>query len=219
MVRVLQIAGICVLLAAGGILGRAVSLWRQDDPQLNKIRSRASAVDVFRESGKRAAEGLAERPPLMVQAEAFALLLSPPKSPEKPPAVNLPASSRPAMPPLRPVTPSVSFRLRATSCYPNQPAKSMALIAEAGSAEGSERWVKEGSQLGHFVIQEIRRGSITYRDGDQVREMAVERGSSLPSIVRDIRPGSRQVSAAVGGGGAFLSAAVDTNGIEVGGHN
>ncbi len=95
----------------------------------------------------------------------------------------------------------------------------MALIAEAGSAEGSERWVKEGSQLGHFVIEEIRRGSIIYRDGDQVREMAVERGLSLPRLVRDIRPGTRQVSAATGHGTDLLSASIDVNTIEARGHN
>lgn len=72
----------------------------------------------------------------------------------------------------------------------------MALISETGSAEGNERWVKEGTQLGHFVIQEIRRGAIVYRDGDNLREMAVEHSASPPGIVRDIRPGSRRVSAA-----------------------
>ena len=41
----------------------------------------------------------------------------------------------------------------------------MALIAELGAADGSERWVKEGVRLGHFVIHEIRRGAIVYRDG------------------------------------------------------
>ncbi len=116
MVRVLQIMSVCVLLSAGGILVLAVSLWRRDDPQLHEIRSRPSAVDVFKESGKRAGEGLAERPPLMVQAEAFALLLTPPKSPAKPPAPALTLSSKPAMP--RPMAPTASFKLRATSRWP-----------------------------------------------------------------------------------------------------
>ncbi len=88
----------------------------------------------------------------------------------------------------------------------------MALVAEVG---GSERWVKEGAQVGHFVIGEIRRGSISYRDGDQVRQMSVEPASSPPSLVRDIRPGVRQVSAAVG---ASPLAAVDGNSVEVSGN-
>jgi hypothetical protein len=50
----------------------------------------------------------------------------------------------------------------------------MALISEVGSLEGNGRWVKEGTQVGHFVIHEIRKGMIVYRDGEQLREMAVE---------------------------------------------
>jgi len=72
----------------------------------------------------------------------------------------------------------------------------MALISEIGSPVGSERWVKEGARLGHFVVHQIRRGMIVYRDGDKLREMAVETGASLPGIVQDIRPGGRKVSAA-----------------------
>jgi len=81
----------------------------------------------------------------------------------------------------------------------------MALISEVGSLDGSERWVKEGSQVGHFVIHEIRQGAIVYRDGDQLREMVVDIAAGSRSLVRDIRPGSRTASAAVEGLGLTLS--------------
>jgi hypothetical protein len=216
MVRVLQILGVGAVFAAGGILTLSVSHWRQDDPQLEEIRNRPSAVEMFKAGGSRVDDPSKERPPLVVQAEAFALLLNPPKSPETPPALTLAGSPKPALPPIRPLAPSANFKLRATSYYPNQPDKSMALIAEAGAAEGTERWVKEGAQLGHFVVQEIRRGSITYRDGSNVREMTVEPVTNLPNLVRGVRPGARQVSAA---GRAAPWAAVDTNGIELGSRN
>jgi len=219
MVRFLHILGLGALFSAGGILALSVSLWRQDDPQREEIRHRPSVIEVFQRGDSRAGTRLEERPPLIVQAEAFAQYLDPPKGPEKLPALALTRSSKPAGPPIRPMISSVSFKLRATSYYPHQPDRSMALVSEAGSAEGSERWVREGSRLGHFVVREIRRGSITYRDGDNLREMLVEPGTSLPSIVRDIRPGTRQVSAAVGGGHVRPSAAVDTNSIEIGGHH
>lgn len=73
---------------------------------------------------------------------------------------------------------------------------------------------EEGAQLGHFVIHEIRRGAIVYRDGENLREMAVERGVSPPSLVRDLRPGSLKVSAAMDGGGPILSAPSGPNGLE-----
>jgi hypothetical protein len=91
----------------------------------------------------------------------------------------------------------------------------MALISEIGSAEGEERWVKEGAQLGHFVIHEIRKGMIVYRDGEQLREMAVEHGASVPSIVRDARPGSRKVSTAVDDAGIVAPAPAGPNSIRI----
>jgi hypothetical protein len=95
----------------------------------------------------------------------------------------------------------------------------MALIAELGSSPGSERWVKEGARVGHFVIHEIRRSAIIYRDGDNLREMAVERGPSLPSIVLDLRPGSPRVSAAIGCTDSVTSVLVGPNAIEIAGGN
>jgi len=197
MVRILQILSVGAILAAGGILALAVSLWRQEDPRREEICRRPSAVERFQESGGRGAGREVERSPLIAQAEILALYLDPPKTPAKPVAPVRTAGPRPALPPVRPAAPSVDFRLRGTSYYPNQPRKSMALVAEVGAAEGNERWVREGERLGHFVIQEIRCGSITYRDGANLREMSVEHRSSPPSLVRDLRPGSRQVSAAV----------------------
>jgi hypothetical protein len=40
-----------------------------------------------------------------------------------------------------------------------------------------------GSQVGHFVIHEIRHGAIVYRDGDNLQEMAIE-----PSLVQAPAP-------------------------------
>ena len=95
----------------------------------------------------------------------------------------------------------------------------MALISEAGSPEGEERWVKEGAQLGHFVIHEIRKGMIVHRDGDQLREMAVEHGASPPGIVRDTRPGSRRVSSAPDDAAAALAGSVGLDSVESVGAN
>ncbi len=49
----------------------------------------------------------------------------------------------------------------------------MALILETGSKEAA-RWVKRGTQVGHFIIQEIRPGSVLYREGEHVQEMTIE---------------------------------------------
>jgi hypothetical protein len=200
MIRLLQILALCVLLAAGGIFALAVSAWRHDGPAPDGILGRPGAIESFKASGRRAGDGSEERPALLVQAEAFAQLLNPEKEgkPQRTPRVAEENRTQRAGGPLHALagTLQTTFTLRATSYYPSRPEKSRALIAEIGAGAGTEHWVKQGTALGHFVVQEIRRGSLTYRDGEQVREMTVERVPSRPSLVQGIRPGVRQVGCA-----------------------
>ena len=219
MVRLLYILGTCAILAASGVLGLWLSERGRPDPQLGEILSRPGAVQVFRtrvgESGVRPAE----TSPLVAQAKILARCLNPAKDTEKPSIPALTAGTAPAVPAVRPATPSVRFRLCGTSYYPNEPGRSMALILEVGLLEGNERWVKEGTQVGHFVIHEIRKGMIVYRDGEQLREMAVEHGASVPSLVRDARSGSRQVSSAADGPAAGVSSSAGPNDVGLVGGN
>jgi hypothetical protein len=216
MIRLLQILGVSAILAAGGVLTLSVSQLRQRDSPSDGIPNHPGAIGKSRIDA-RGDQGLDKTtPPLLAAAEAFSQYLNPPKAVEKPSAPMRIASPVPSV---RPPAPSVQFKLRGTIYYPNQPGRSMALVAELGSDPGSGRWVKEGAQVGHFVIHEIRRGVIVYRDGDNLREMAVEHDASLPSIVRDLRPGSVRVSAAVGGTGNVTPVLAGPNGIEIGGGN
>jgi len=63
------------------------------------------------------------------------------------------------------------FTLVGTSYYRSRPEKSMALVSEPGKGI---HWIKKGSNLGHFIVDEVKRGMIVYRDGEQLREMAVD---------------------------------------------
>ena len=47
----------------------------------------------------------------------------------------------------------------------------MALVSEPGSGE---RWVKQGTHLGQFVVEKVERGTMVYRDGDRLLEMALD---------------------------------------------
>ena len=61
-----------------------------------------------------------------------------------------------------------------------------ALISEAGALVPECRWVREGTRIGDFVLQEIHRNKITCRtdNGDQIHELAVNHGSSNPIVAR-----------------------------------
>ena len=166
MIRLLQILALCVLFAAGGVFALSVSAWRHDDPALDEIRSRPGAIESFKANGRRAVDGPEERPALLVQAETFARFLKPEKEykPQRAPRVAEENRTGRAggQPPVRPAAPSVTFTLRATSYYPSRPEKSRALIAEIGTGAGTEHWVKQGTALGHFVVQEIRNRPAEY---------------------------------------------------------
>jgi hypothetical protein len=194
MVRWLYILSVCEMLAACGLCGLLLNERGQGNDRLEEIVNRSDAIQRFRAENGESGIHPAEDSPLVVQAKALA-------------------------PAIRPAAPSAKFTLHGTSYYPNQPRRSMALICEAGSVEGSERWVKEGAQVGHFVIQEIRHNAIVCRDGEQLREIAVEQTGRLPGIVRDVRPGARQVGAAVAGVDAVRPTPAGPNGIETSGGN
>jgi len=55
----------------------------------------------------------------------------------------------------------------------------MALVCEPGAGF---RWVKQGTRIEHLVIDQIRVGSVVYRDGDRLGEMAVETGKAAGGL-------------------------------------
>ncbi len=172
MIRLLHVLSVLVILLAGGMLTLCVTQWAQDGPQHNPLLERSGAVEAFTQRTHETPSEEKERlSPLIAAASAFAGHLNPPAPPKIPPAVQ--EVPRPVAPVVRPPTASVKFKLCGTSCCDDRPEQSMALIWEPGSKEAA-RWVKKGTQVGHFIIQEIRPGSVVYRVGEQVQEMAIE---------------------------------------------
>jgi len=58
----------------------------------------------------------------------------------------------------------------------------MALVWEPGSGH---QWVKQGTKLGHFVVEQVKSTSIVYRDGQGTHEMAFVRGQTTTSVARE----------------------------------
>jgi hypothetical protein len=216
MIRLLHIASVAALVAAGSLLGSCIQQWLAGKQPHETLWDSPGAVQMFRENrgGLKSDDG-DKTPPLVKQAEALAAYLAPAQLAKK---VETPVTGQATTmptPPIRPVAASAKFKLVGTSYYPNQPKRSMALISEPDLGAGGERWVKEGTQVEHFVIHEIRHGLIVYRDGDNLREMAVEPGMSAPSLVQDTRLGVRKVSAAVDGIGTLAPVGNGPNSIEI----
>ncbi len=83
------------------------------------------------------------------------------------------------------------FKVQAVSFYPGQPERSMALILESGNPDGAGRWVKKNSRIGSWVVQEVRRGMVKVHNGQEVREVALERSPIQRTLVKEVRPGTR----------------------------
>jgi len=215
MARLLYILSGCAFLAACWVFAAWAGLRRGADERRDWIRDLPSVVQLYQERFAERGRPAKERtPPLVAQAQAFASRLGPPSQaaterPEKPSS-----TTRDVVVPRIPRSVSVKFRLLGTSYYPNQPERSMALISELGRPDGRRKWVKEGSQLSHFVLHEIRRGAIVLHDGNDLREMTVEHHGTRPGLVRDVWSGSRKVSTATGHG---ASVPAGPNGVEANG--
>jgi hypothetical protein len=177
----------CFLLAVAAVR------WWDDRPGAAWSRDIPAIVDRLAELADRSTGSSSALSPLVAQAQAFADHLNPPGSSESSPGLQDPPANEV---PQAAVAPATTLTLHATSCYPEQPSRSMALVSTAGQTR-EQRWVKEGSQFGSFHIHEIRRGGILYREGDLLHEVAIEARIERPSLVRDTRIGSRQVSAAI----------------------
>lgn len=227
MVRMLYSLGVLALLAAGTIIALCLSQWLGGaDCHGLSFLDQQSLVEQFRQrAGDRAASPDCKAVPLVVQAEAFASYLNPPKpalmaseaaTPRSPSVLRIADKTAPR---IRPATPSVQFELHGTSYCPSQPERSMALIAEHRGAKNTARWVKEGTRLGHFVIHEIQRSGIVYRDGEQLHEVPVRGRRTRKSLVRRVQQGSRQVSAATVEGGAMLPLPTGPNSVGAAGGN
>jgi hypothetical protein len=186
MLWTVRILGVAALLGAGVVLGLSLAGACDEEKQVQDVWG-PSAIERFQQAAE-TLEPVKEKSPLLVQAEILAAYL-------KPQAPILTASPNPKptrqadvrlSPAVSPPAPSPRFILYATSYYPQRPERSMALISEASGADGHRRWVREGDQIGHFVVQEIRRGSILCRtSGDeQVHEVAMEHGPPGTIFVR-----------------------------------
>lgn len=152
------------------------------DEQVQQILGTPSVVEKFQAQAGSAGGG-DEDSPLVRQAQAFALYLDPPPPPKPPERRRTSRSTRPSAP--RPRSPvSAKFELVGTSYYPLRPEMSMALIDQPGKGL---RWVRQSSEIGHLIIEEVKDGEIVVRDGQRTFELAPERPEKL-SLLKGERP-------------------------------
>jgi hypothetical protein len=181
MTKTLRITSIIAAAAAVAIFVFPAVFGGRIDPEVVKFLDAPGVVEKFKEArGVQNAEAQNQVPPLVTQAQAFALYLNPPPPPEPTPpsaAVIQAEAPRPKM-----VTPK--FKLIGTSFYAQHPEMSLALIDEPGKGL---RWVRQASQVEHLVIDRVEDGKIIVRDGQRTEELVAER-PPVRSLIKSKTP-------------------------------
>jgi len=204
MIKTLRITSIILVVLAVVFFAFPAVFGFRSDEQAEQFLNSASVIEKFSKvKGKKSAKTESQISPLVKQAEAFALYLNPPK-PKKPPVTSTRKTAKPSITP-RPSGPvSSKFNLIGTSYYPSHPDLSLALIDEPGKGL---RWVRQSSEVGHLIIEQVKDGSVVVRDGKRTFKLVAERAKKR-SLLKDPlsgTTGSRSIPPTLAKAGARIT--------------
>ena len=180
MIKTLQISSIlAVILAAVLFVSSIVFGTAHEDEQIEEYLKSPSVKEQFETMGSAAKKrNKSQSSPLVEKAEQFAGILNPPK-PKPKPKVATKADKEPVIPrPDVPVKPK--FRLFGTVVCESDPQMSLALLDEPGKGL---LMVRQGADIMHLTIEQVKDGRIVVRDATGTSEMVVEEGPAPASIV------------------------------------
>ncbi|MGD8499632.1 MAG: hypothetical protein PVJ86_03240 [Phycisphaerales bacterium] len=167
MIKTLRITSVIAVILAGIFLVFSVVFGVRSDEGIEKVLSSPGLIEQFKKTrGRQAKDSEDEVSPLVQQAEAFALYLSPPKPQTVKPA---PGRNRPTIQPDLAVTPK--FKVLATCRHEGRPELSQVLIDEPGKGR---HWVRQSSRVGHLFIEEVKDGLVVVKSSEETFERMLE---------------------------------------------
>ncbi len=181
MVKTVKIASILIALLVVIIVALPVVLGaNKGDAKTKESLEVQSVVERFkRTQGDRAKKDADQKPPLVKEAEDFALYLNPPKP--KVERVRPPVERETvAVPVVQSKARTARFNLIATCVHESNPALSVALIDEPGL---DRRWVRQSDVVGHLIIREIKDGSVIINDGTRTYPLTMVEEPQQTSLV------------------------------------
>ncbi len=197
MIKTLRITSIVAAILAAIFLISLVLFGTGSNEQVEQFLNSESVVEKFSKSERSEVKrGSSQTSLLVTQAKEFAKYLNPPPAPQPP---GPPVVHEPSVQPPRPEVSSAKFTLVGTSYYASQPERSLAFINEPGKGL---RWVKQSSEVGHLIIEQVKDGLVVVRDGQRTFELSVPE-----SPQRSLIEGASPVSSAVVGQAAPESVA------------
>jgi len=170
MIKTLRITSITVVVLAAVFVLLSVVYGAASDKKVKELLKEPGALELFRKA-RVAKTDKNETPPLVEQAELFAIYLDPPVEVKRP----RPSIDRPRHEPTPPEPKkdfSVKFDLIGLSYYSAHPERSLALIDEPGKGLV---WVTQGSEVGHSVIEQIKEGVVVVQSGGNTHELTIKK--------------------------------------------
>lgn len=181
MIKTLQITSILAVILAVILLVSSVVFGVQKDERIEKFLDSPSVKELFAKVAEGVVKGkVGQSSPLVDKAQRFASIINLEVNKPKVPLTRkqIPAIVRPEV-----VTPK--FPLIGTCFCESNPEQSLAFINEPGKGL---HWVRQGSSVGHLVIEQIKDGIIVIRDGQRTFEMLVEQEPITTSLIEGAQP-------------------------------
>jgi hypothetical protein len=176
MIKTLRITSIVAAVAAGILFVFPVIFGVRSDQEAEQFLNSPGVIELFKKAqGSTEKTGQSQSSPLVTQAQAFAKYLKP----EVKAPVVAPGPQRSIPRPVAPV--SAKFPLLATVVHESNPELSIALINEPGAGF---RWVRQGSEVMHLIIEQVKEGLIVCRDGQKTSEILVEPRPTQTSLLQ-----------------------------------
>lgn len=185
MKKIIQITIVVAALLVAGFWGFS-AFFGEKKTNISEFLDSNDAIKQFKvETGKKRKSSEVRISPLVKEAHQFALYLDPPPPPPKPiPPTNHGKRSEPQKPKIvntKPVNPIVKYELLGTIVNTTRPEESRALIDLPGTGQ---KVIKQGQEVGHTVIEEIKDGSIIIKAGQKTEELMAKR-KPVPSLIKD----------------------------------
>ena len=169
MLRTLRITSIIAVILATGVFGLSVVLGIRSKQEANEFLNSPGIIEEFKKAkSEKSKNSQSQTSPLVEQAKAFALYLTPPPKPEPKKQDIAPPKRREP----KPKKVSAKFKLIGTSFYASHPQLSLALIDQPGKGIS---WVRQSNKIGHLVVEQVKNGSVIIRDGQRTEEIIAER--------------------------------------------
>jgi hypothetical protein len=182
------VAGLLVVLVVGPkslVPGLLAKFAVGSDEEVERILQSPSVVDLFWEDqGDGSDAKLPTKPPLVTQAEMFARIIDPPE-PAQPPNRGRTQAKGTRLPARPTVQTSSKLTLVGTSFVASDPQSSFAYVR---LPDETHRWVRQGDEVGHQAIKEIKHGALIYSDGQRDVELTVEAVPGRASILEGGAP-------------------------------